>query len=738
MNRVISAGTWLLALSWLAWLAGCAGHEDAPETDVETAVSETVAPEPDSLEVALQLEAPAKPDARDDAAVESEAPLEPEDDPYLISVEIPVDDLLIADGEDLAVGELIDERTAFRAADFHLYEVVLIARSGNGGSAELMVDAWQSGAVGIPSGADETWYEVRIPAVADSDEGTAWVVDFTGAVDLNLLVAVLEPRPGVVPTASATVRQVALDPVDTVSGEAVDAGEVVTSIEVVDAATAEPAVHVTVDAVEVVERPVYRTRNVYYVDDRPRVVRTYSPVWIYQPAHHYVFRHHQGWSYRYFAGTWDWRCYDLSYRHPHHHRSYGRSRDDHRLRSDRRHRSDGDRHDGRRDGRDRDVERRDRRRDDDGRRRREGRNTVVADQRPGKAVGIAQTRRIDPVHLRQRLAGRQDAEPRDRNDLRGVDATTRPKNPRLRASQRRDEAERRANEPRIAQPTRANPFRRVARSDATTPEPRVTPTRQRPRRADRGEPEPRVVSSPPRTEPRTERNVRARAFEKRDDQPQVAGNRVTTHRSNRRQEVLKTTAQRFEPRFGEPGLVSEPHGVPGTQTPNERRSRSARAATPSQAEARTNVRTRSLQRPTEREPVRAALRRTVEPRRAPAQTNAEVRSPDARANVRTSNVRTRAFQSETRRAAPRQTPQRSQPRVQRENGARTIRTAPPRQVERPRQTSPRPSTSRPSAPAPKPRRSEPRQVEQPRVSPPPPEEPKSRSPRLRGSDRQRR
>ena len=160
MNRVISAGTWTLALAWLSWLAGCAGHEDS----AEAAEPELGEPETQDV-VALPSEAPHAPDSSEQVPMESEAPPEPEDDPYRISVEIPVDDLRIADGENLAVGELLDERTAFRAADFHLRELVLIARSGDGGSVELILDAWQSGAVGIPSGADETWFEVRIPAV---------------------------------------------------------------------------------------------------------------------------------------------------------------------------------------------------------------------------------------------------------------------------------------------------------------------------------------------------------------------------------------------------------------------------------------------------------------------------------------------------------------------------------------------------------------------------------------------
>ena len=187
------------------------------------------------------------------------APAEEPD--YRVSVEIPLDELHVAEGEILRVNELLDERTDFDAEDFLLDEVVVVARSNGDveASAELLVVEWRSGQVAIPAGESDEWYEVRVPAPGE-DLGGAWLLDIAGDATVDLVVAVLQPQP----------RRVA---------EA---------------------------------RTVYRTTTVY----RSSPVR--EVFWIYDPARYYVVHYHGAWPYRYFIGPWSYRYYDLAYR-PHRH-----------------------------------------------------------------------------------------------------------------------------------------------------------------------------------------------------------------------------------------------------------------------------------------------------------------------------------------------------------------------------------------------------------------------------------
>ena len=184
-----------------------------------------------------------------------------EADDYRISVEIPLGELGADDGAEgriVKVDELLNERTGFSADDFALDEVVLVARSasGEGGNAELLVLEWRSGLFAVPEGGEEDWFEVRIPAPED-DLGGAWLLDLTGAVTVDTLVAVLEPKPRVV--------------------------EVVTT---------------------------QRTRTIY----RDLYPRTHYVHWLYDPARYYVYHDYGGWPYRYFIGPWNYRYYDLTYR----------------------------------------------------------------------------------------------------------------------------------------------------------------------------------------------------------------------------------------------------------------------------------------------------------------------------------------------------------------------------------------------------------------------------------------
>lgn len=187
-------------------------------------------------------------------------------DEALLSVEIPLEGpLRVTGAELLRVSELLDERTEFAAGDFRLDELVLVARSeaASAGEAELLVMDWRSGEFDIPPADEDEWFEVRIPA-PETDPGGAWLLDVVGDVTVDMLVAVLEPRPA----AAATH-------------------------------TAAP------------------TRTVYRLVDghRTRVVTR----WVHSPHYYHVYHYHHGWPYRYFRGAWR---YDLVYRPRHTHYRY--------------------------------------------------------------------------------------------------------------------------------------------------------------------------------------------------------------------------------------------------------------------------------------------------------------------------------------------------------------------------------------------------------------------------------
>ncbi|MCY4056737.1 MAG: hypothetical protein OXG44_01920 [Gammaproteobacteria bacterium] len=657
----------------LGWLAGCAGYEN----------------------VDAKVDAEAAPDAIPDVVAQEADP-----EQYRISVEIPVEDVTIDRGENLDVDALLDERTSFRASDFHLREVVLIARSRRGGSAELLLDEWASGAVDIPEGAAESWYEVRIPAADVGEAGVEWVIDFTGALDLNLLVAVLEPRSALLAAATATVREIVVEdeiPADQ-TGEplAVPPVEVVQSVEVVEPVTATPTV---VKEVAVVEQPVYRTQTIYRYVDRP--VYRYHVSWIYDPARYYVFRDYGGWTYRYFPGTWDWRCYNPSFRLPirYHHHNKNRHR--------------ADRHDGRRyERRDRDDRRgdRDRRRgerDRDVRGRRDGDDRDRRGVRPRGSESRAVVsrpstlwRRVDPGHPRIQLATQRRAEPRveeDRwtnarlrtfqgtgqspNSNRAASRDDRPAHPRLKAFQRRDSG------------VATNPSRTVAP----------------PRRAE--ETNPRQSATTDRAP--TEGNVRTRSFERREARQVERRPTVTdTPRQPTRRPTVANRVDTFEPRqdsanartraFQRRPQQRAPSGIasPRTTTVQQRPVVGDSGARAGDEVRRSNPRTRVFQR----EADRRSATRSLEPRRTP-QAQRPARSTVDRppsAERERGNARTRAFQqrAEPRVVAPQRnradTPRpqswpRSTPPVRSTPPARPQRVVPSRnapQRQRPVQRAP--------------------------------------------------
>lgn len=635
-----------------ACLAGCAGYENAD----------------------AKADAEAAPDAVPDAVAQEADP-----EQYRISVEIPVDDVTIDRGQNLDVDALLDERTSFAASDFHLREVVLIARSRRGGSAELLVDEWASGAVDIPEGTAESWYEVRIPAADVGEAGVEWVIDFTGGLDLNLLVAVLEPRPALL-AATATVREVVAE--DSIPPEeplAEPAAEVVQSVEVVEPVTATPTV---VKEVAVVEQPVYRTQTIYRYVDRP--VYRYHVSWIYDPARYYVFRDYGGWTYRYFPGTWDWRCYNPSFRLPirYHHHDKNRHR--------------ADRHDGRRyERRDRDDRRgdRDRRRgerDRDVRGRRDGDDRDRRGVRPRGSESRAVVsrpstlwRRVDPGHPRIQLATQRRAEPRVEEDrwtnarLRTFRGTGQSPNSNLAAS--RDD--------RPAHP-RLKAFQRRDSGVATNPSRTVAP----PRRAE--ETNPRQSATTDRAP--TEGNVRTRSFERREarqverrptvtDTPRqptrrpTVANRVDTFEPRQDSANARTRAFQRRPEQRAPSGIASPRATTARQRPvvgdGEARARDE--------VRRSNPRTRVFQR----EADRGSASRSLEPRRTP-QAQRPARSTVDRlpsTERERGNARTHAFQ---RRAEPRVVPpQRHRvdpPRPQgRPRSTPLVRSIPPRQTSTP-------------------------------------------------------
>ena len=654
-------------------LAGFAGCES-----VDARVDGEEMPEalPEVAQAAIPDVAPV---ADSGVAPVAEAGVAPEADPeqYRISVEIPVDDVTIARGENLDVDAMLDERTAFAAADFHLREVVLVARSRRGGSAELLIGGWASGAVDIPLGDAGSWYEVRIPAADVEDAGVEWVVDFTGALDLNLLVVVLEPRAALLAAATATVREVVVeDEVPLVEPVVVEdpSVDVVQTVEVVEPV----ATSTVVREVAVVEQPVYRTETVYRYVDRP--VYRYRVSWIYDPARYYVFRDYGGWTYRYFPGTWDWRCYNLSFRLPsrHHHR------DSHRHRADR--------HDGRRfDRRDRDDHRgdRDRRRGDrdrDLRGRRDGNDRDRRGVRPRgnetRAVVSrpkALWRQVDPGHPRIQLATQRRAEPR-------VDEGRRT-NSRLHVSQGTGQ------QPNNVRATASSRMER-----ATNPRPRSFQRRD----AGVSTSPTRNLAPPPRVEERdtrrpatnaravTDRNARTRSFERRAarqaeprptvtttprppiQRPPVANRTETSEpRANARTRAFQRRAEQRPPVRTAPPVTSvSPRTTPVPQRSFQRQADPRRAA------------------PTENRSVEP--QRTQEPRRTVPSTANRQRSTQSERG----NARTRTFQ---RRSEPRVTEpqrQRVQPRVQsRPRSTPPVRSTPPRETSRP---SSRPQRAAPS------------------------------------------
>ena len=672
----------------LGCLAACAGydgteaHYDSAAADVEAA-GET--PEAAAVGVTPGTDA-------DDIAT-------PETDPeqYRISVEIPVDDVTIDRGENLDVDALLDERTSFMAADFHLREVILVARSRRGGSAELIVDQWASGVVDIPHGDAESWYEVRIPAPDVGEGGTDWVVDFSGALDLNLLVVVLEPREGMLGADTATVREVVVDDgvgIDPPAAVEVVPAEVVQAVELV-----EPGAEVQTIVNEVtVERPVYRTSTVYRYVDRP--IYSYRVSWIYDPARYYVFRDYYGWTYRYFPGTWDWRCYDVSFRLPRHHHHH---RDRHRHRADR--------HDGRRFDR-RDGDRRgdrDRRRDDrDGRDRRDrdrdrrGEGHQDNEARAVVSRPSAFRRRVDSANVRARIASQRDVAPRGRdlvNTARG-----RPANP-----QRTEQPTNRggASSGLGSANPRPNPFQRrdsgVAASSRGTIASR--PGRREGGGADAANPTVTVT------------NVRPRSFERRE--VRQGGQRTmsteTPQRPTQYRPPVSTRATTAEPRqehSPNPRIRTyqrRPEQLEPTRTGalNARTVRPPRPVSDGGSRAReesrpSNARTRTFQRETDSRTVRSGSR-PAEPRRTPTYRTTAPSNTTERPSADTtrSNARTRTFQRQAAPRAveptrPRTVPSRpaTRPRV-----STPVRSVPPRQATpqtRPQRATPTRNTSRPA------------------------------------------
>ena len=194
---------------------------------------------------------------------------------YRVSVEIPLREAdasnaahVAGHGRTLKIDELLDERTDFDAEDFQLDEVVLVARAGDSADsqAELLVLEWRSGEHAVPECGEEDWFEVRIPG-PEEDLGGAWLLYLGGAVTVDLLVAVLAPKPPVAEQAAAAYT-------------------------------------------------VYRTRTIYR--ERTAWPHHHGVLWLYNPARYYVYHDYGIWPYRYFIGPWDFRYYDLAYR-PHHH-----------------------------------------------------------------------------------------------------------------------------------------------------------------------------------------------------------------------------------------------------------------------------------------------------------------------------------------------------------------------------------------------------------------------------------
>ena len=112
---------------------------------------------------------------------------------YYVSVEIPLEEHAYPDGASLRLDRLVDRRTGFDSDHFHLRELVLIARSVGEAHAELGVHGENSESINIPEGAEDEWWEVRIPAPTER-HGGVWRLQLTGDVALDQIVAVMEPR----------------------------------------------------------------------------------------------------------------------------------------------------------------------------------------------------------------------------------------------------------------------------------------------------------------------------------------------------------------------------------------------------------------------------------------------------------------------------------------------------------------------------------------------------------------
>ena len=710
----------------LGCLGACAGYDGTEARYDSAAADVAVAPVAPASSVVG-----ATPETDVDAAA-----VVPETDPeqYRISVEIPVDDVTIARGENLDVDALLDERTSFTAADFHLREVILVARSRRGGSAELIVDEWASGAVDIPDGAADSWYEVRIPAPDVDEGGTDWVVDFSGALDLNLLVVVLEPRAGMLAAATATVRDVA---VDAAAGVEVAPAEVVQSVEVI-----EPGSEVQTVINEVtVERPVYRTRTVYRYVDRP--IHSYRVSWVYDPVRYYVFRDYYGWTYRYFPGTWDWRCYDLSFRllRHHHHRD--------------RHRSRADRHDGRRfDRRDGHRGDRDRRRDDRDRgdrrdRDRRGDRHDVSEARAVVSRPSALRRRVDPAHPRVHIASQREAVRRAR-DLSPM--RERPANPRLRV-QRRDEQSSnvaRVGDRRTRQGTtnpRLNPFQRRDSGVAARPSGTVS---SRPDSEGDG----RRNATNNRTV--TVSNVRPRSFERREVQqpdrratPTAPRQRPTQYRPPASTRAV--TSERRQDHNPDPGIRlyqrrPEQREPTPTVSPRLRTARPPQPVANGNARVRqesrqSNARTRTFQRETDRRTVVRSGPRPAEPGRTPTSRNSASSDADQRrvVDVDRGNARTRTFQRSAPRVVeptrPRTQPTRTQspPRASAPGRSTATRQSSPQ--TRPQRAAPTRNTSRPAPQRERPAQRQPAQPKSDSASAPRPDEGRRGNARTRAFER---
>ena len=438
---------------------------------------------------------------------------------YRISVEIPLASATFQDEEILRVDELLDERTEFDSSDFLLDEVVLVARSegspGVRGSAELLVLEWRSGRYDIPAGGEGDWYEVRVPA-PDDDLGGAWLLDLSGGVTVDFLVAVMSPRPRVVE-----------------------------------------------------EKTVHHTRTVYRTVDGHR--HAYPTYWIYDPTRYYVYHYHDHvWPYRYFTGVWDFRYYHVGFR-PSYHR-FGIYRGpyyDHIVWRDR-YRADRRRY---RHGRDADAWRlqnagdpRPRARDRALARSNPRLRSLRGESAVQQAV-VAPAARPDDARSRYEEAKRSHPRLRQlhRNRNASADASERPSAsvresataPNRRASRNEADAERRASVRRTVEtPRRIPTLRSGVPSSRPTVSERSSRSQPSPRASRSATPAPRASAprarSQTRASPSASGNVRTRSFQqpRRTAAPTVRDTRASNgnvrtrsfERSNRTQAAPRRSA----------------------------------------------------------------------------------------------------------------------------------------------------------------------------------------------------